>query len=322
MKKILIPALLLLCAGLAWQTTRCKDARCLLLRDAELARQFAPAIPIFMDSSTSAHVLQAAPELQQNPAVSRLLDTLAQTGSRMRQSAPTPLSCAVVGNSQNLTQSRYGKRIDAHGYVFRLNSAPVHPYEQDVGSRTTHHIFSHFSSSHYNTRDEIRIRPYQPETFNLLIPVQADPKIPFGLIYKQKDYSAFAGFYAALAEALNNQDAPLTPLSRDDLTQLRNVPNVLAFTPDFLWYTNYVWFNPENKKQREIASSGFLAVILALHLCDSVDLFGFGPTPSGEWGYYFPKENITAAKHRPGYQEEFLEMLEAKGIVRIFRGTK
>ncbi|XP_074262352.1 CMP-N-acetylneuraminate-beta-galactosamide-alpha-2,3-sialyltransferase 2 isoform X2 [Saimiri boliviensis] len=48
--------------------------------------------------------------------------------------------CAVVGNSGNLRGSGYGQDIDGHNFIMRMNQAPTVGFEQDVGSRTTHHF--------------------------------------------------------------------------------------------------------------------------------------------------------------------------------------
>uniref|UniRef100_A0A3B5L9S5 Uncharacterized protein n=1 Tax=Xiphophorus couchianus TaxID=32473 RepID=A0A3B5L9S5_9TELE len=49
-------------------------------------------------------------------------------------------SCAVVGNSGNLKRSRYGGLIDACDFIIRMNQAPTSGFEEDVGTRTTHHV--------------------------------------------------------------------------------------------------------------------------------------------------------------------------------------
>jgi hypothetical protein len=45
-------------------------------------------------------------------------------------------SCAVVGNSGILLRNEYGKLIDSHEIVIRLNNAWIEPYGKNVGSKT------------------------------------------------------------------------------------------------------------------------------------------------------------------------------------------
>ncbi|KAF3704052.1 Alpha-N-acetylgalactosaminide alpha-2,6-sialyltransferase 2 [Channa argus] len=52
------------------------------------------------------------------------------------------IHCAVVGNGGILKDSKKGKEIDGHHYVFRSNGAIIPGFEEDVGSRTTHYTFS------------------------------------------------------------------------------------------------------------------------------------------------------------------------------------
>ncbi|TNN24677.1 CMP-N-acetylneuraminate-beta-galactosamide-alpha-2,3-sialyltransferase 1 [Liparis tanakae] len=49
-------------------------------------------------------------------------------------------TCAVVGNSINLKNSHYGPLIDFQDYVIRINKGLTKGYEEDVGTRTTHHV--------------------------------------------------------------------------------------------------------------------------------------------------------------------------------------
>ncbi|XP_058848907.1 CMP-N-acetylneuraminate-beta-galactosamide-alpha-2,3-sialyltransferase 2 isoform X2 [Acipenser ruthenus] len=48
--------------------------------------------------------------------------------------------CAVVGNSGNLRGVGYGRLIDGHQFIMRMNLAPTLGYEEDAGSRTSHHF--------------------------------------------------------------------------------------------------------------------------------------------------------------------------------------
>uniref|UniRef100_A0A8C6U0N2 ST8 alpha-N-acetyl-neuraminide alpha-2,8-sialyltransferase 2 n=1 Tax=Neogobius melanostomus TaxID=47308 RepID=A0A8C6U0N2_9GOBI len=66
---------------------------------------------------------------------------ITETLYRLLPSAP-PLksqfhrSCAIVGNSGILLNSRCGEEIDRHPFVIRCNLAPVEEFSEDVGSRT------------------------------------------------------------------------------------------------------------------------------------------------------------------------------------------
>eukprot|EP00899_Mesostigma_viride_P022303 jgi/Mesvir1/3257/Mv16395-RA.2 len=55
--------------------------------------------------------------------------------------APCRRSCAVVGSGGTILGLRQGAEIDDHDLVIRLNVAPVAGYEEDVGTRTTIRVF-------------------------------------------------------------------------------------------------------------------------------------------------------------------------------------
>ncbi|XP_071958235.1 CMP-N-acetylneuraminate-poly-alpha-2,8-sialyltransferase-like [Antedon mediterranea] len=46
-----------------------------------------------------------------------------------------PDNCAIVGNGGVLRNSRCGDEINAHDFVFRINMAPIHGYDIDVGDK-------------------------------------------------------------------------------------------------------------------------------------------------------------------------------------------
>lgn len=307
----------------AYEMQRCRNVACALSREEDLARRFDKQVPLFLEASSSAALLAASPALAQDANVAPMLEMLGKDVEWVRNAAPASASCAVVGNSQNIKKSGYGPAIDGHDYVFRMNSAPVKSYTADVGSRTTHHIFSHYYSGNYKVRRQIRIRPYDKDTINILIPLHSDPSVPFSETSQTKDYAAFEPFFVNLARGLSsNGETPAPPLTRDDLTQVRDVSHLVVLTPDFLWYANESWFTPPVKKEMDIASTGFITMVLAFHLCDSIDLYGFGPDSKGMWGKYFSTEKDMPVRHQPGYQDELLDMLGRKDVVTIYRGKK
>ena len=51
-------------------------------------------------------------------------------------------TCAIVGNSPNLLESRYGKQIDEYDIVIRCNHGPTEGYESFVGTKTNFRVVS------------------------------------------------------------------------------------------------------------------------------------------------------------------------------------
>jgi len=51
--------------------------------------------------------------------------------------------CAVVGNAGAMLQKEYGKYIDAHDTVMRINILPTSKYVANLGSKTTYRVLSY-----------------------------------------------------------------------------------------------------------------------------------------------------------------------------------
>jgi hypothetical protein len=58
-------------------------------------------------------------------------------------------SCAVVGNSGNLLLAQYGKEIDGHSVVFRVNQAPTRNYARHTGTKTNYRLLNALWSASY-----------------------------------------------------------------------------------------------------------------------------------------------------------------------------
>ncbi|XP_065508128.1 CMP-N-acetylneuraminate-beta-galactosamide-alpha-2,3-sialyltransferase 4 isoform X1 [Caloenas nicobarica] len=163
--------------------------------------------------------------------------------------------CVVVGNGHRLRNSSMGETIDAYDIVIRLNNAPVHGYEQDVGSKTTMRLF-YPESAHFNPRRENNLEtllvlvPFKPVDFQWLEAILKDKKRVHKGFWKQP------------------------PLIWDADPQ-----RVRVLNPYFMEVTAAKLLNLPMKQLRKVKqkpTTGLLAITLALHLCDLVHIAGFG----------------------------------------------
>uniref|UniRef100_A0A673FQQ0 ST3 beta-galactoside alpha-2,3-sialyltransferase 1 n=1 Tax=Sinocyclocheilus rhinocerous TaxID=307959 RepID=A0A673FQQ0_9TELE len=60
--------------------------------------------------------------------------------------------------------------------------------------------------------------------------------------------------------------------------------------PAFIKYVHEIWLL---KCHGRYPSTGFLTLMCALHICDEVNIFGFGATSDGNWHHYFDKTLIS-----------------------------
>lgn len=247
-------------------------------------------------------------------AAKKLLDQL---------SPPTPektsANCAVVGNAGNLKGSGYGATIDNHDYVWRINSAPLKGFEQDTGKRTTHHV-THSNFKMIGTYTDAPVTLLIADDYNISNMEQYKNNISMYLrwLLHQKFPNQF--------EAIT---LPVNPIDSDNffpknLFSLKG--GVRIIHPDFIHYIDTSWFRPPNRTPLDYPSNGLKAIILALHSCDKVDIFGFGINHETQrWDHYYdegdPIEEFPKI-HRATYQEVFLDELEQRGFIKIYRGKR
>ncbi|XP_072106697.1 CMP-N-acetylneuraminate-beta-galactosamide-alpha-2,3-sialyltransferase 1-like isoform X1 [Mobula birostris] len=189
-------------------------------------------------------------------------------------------TCAVVGNSGNLNGSNYGKLIDSHGFVFRMNKAKTQGYETDVGSKTTHHLMYPESA-----------RSLEPHVHLVLVP------------FKPQDL-----------QWLEN-----APWSQKLIHVNWNKAAILH--PGFLHYVHELWTEGHGR----YPSTGLLALVLGLHLCDQLSVFGYGMDARGNWHHYWEKNRQAGAFHFTGVHDAIFEsgviwQLARVGKVQLYRG--
>uniref|UniRef100_A0A3B3ZYA4 CMP-N-acetylneuraminate-beta-galactosamide-alpha-2,3-sialyltransferase 2 n=1 Tax=Periophthalmus magnuspinnatus TaxID=409849 RepID=A0A3B3ZYA4_9GOBI len=197
-------------------------------------------------------------------------------------------TCAVVGNSGNLQKSGYGPLIDSHQFVFRMNKAVTTGFEQDVGNRSTHHFLYPESAM-----------DLQPGVHMVLVP------------FKILDLEW-------VRSALSTGDITMTYMRVKDRVSA-DPDRVLVLSPDFFRYVHEHWTQSHGR----YPSTGFTAVIYALHTCDQVSLFGFGADSDGNWHHYWEQNHFAGAFRKTGvhnadYETGILQRLHQEGKVHLY----
>ncbi|KAL0993378.1 hypothetical protein UPYG_G00106990 [Umbra pygmaea] len=194
-------------------------------------------------------------------------------------------TCAVVGNSGNLKGSHYGALIDFCDTIIRINKALTSGFEEDVGCRTTHHIMYPESAIDLNSTTHLILFPFKTLDLQWLPgAITNGSTITFG--------------HSPIPSKIN---------ANKDL--------VLVLHPRFMKYVHEVWLN----YQGNYPSSGFMALILALHICDEVKVFGFGPDKEGNIHHYFNSTDkiLVNQTTEHSFKNEFKVIMKLSEIQKI-----
>lgn len=195
-------------------------------------------------------------------------------------------TCAVVGNSENLRRSHYGKLIDQHNSVFRINFGRTEGFEKDVGTKTTHRVM--YPESATNLTDSTHMVFFAFKILDLEWLIAASTK----------------GFYGW----------------PDVATQISANKNLVSVAnPAFMKYVHESWL----QKRGQYPSTGFMAVILALHICDEVSVFGFGADSDGNWSHYWEEledKHLRTGPHPGSVEYDVHEELDKQGKITFYKG--
>ncbi|KAI4875082.1 hypothetical protein NFI96_033374 [Prochilodus magdalenae] len=201
-------------------------------------------------------------------------------------------TCAVVGNSGNLLKYKYGAEIDSHSIVFRMNKATTVGFEDHVGNKTTHHFM-------------------YPESAVDLKPGVTLVLLPF----KLRDLQW-------VASALSTGEIKTTYVRVKERVQA-DKDKVIVVNPGFFKYTHDHWTEHHGR----YPSTGMLAVVFALHLCDKVSVFGYGADPLGNWHHYWEDNKYAGAfkktgVHNADFESEIIHKLHAEGKIKLYPEVK
>ncbi|NWH61505.1 SIA4B sialyltransferase, partial [Geococcyx californianus] len=233
--------------------------------------------------------LQGPPSGVHLQAIIEQLFTVLPATSGSRWDSSHCRTCAVVGNSGRLRGSGHGLRIDAHDCVLRMNRAKTAGFELDVGMRTTHHFM-------------------YPESAVNLGPGVHLVLIPFKPLDLQWVASAFS------TGELTHTYVRVKQFIKADRDK------VLVLSPVFLKYIHDNW----TQRQGRYPSTGFTALLFALHTCQQVSVFGFGVDSKGNWHHYWEKNRWSGAfrrtrVHNADVEFSVIKRLEAEGRILFYK---
>ena len=70
-------------------------------------------------------------------------------------------------------------------------------------------------------------------------------------------------------------------------------------------------------------STGFITLMIALSVCDEVDVFGFGSDASGRWDRYYEDVSEDVSQFHPARIEAaVIQEMEENAILKVFRGNR
>ncbi|KAI7797343.1 alpha-N-acetylgalactosaminide alpha-2,6-sialyltransferase 1-like [Triplophysa rosa] len=223
--------------------------------------------------------------------------------------------CAVVGSGGILNNSKMGKEIDSHDYVFRMNGALTKGYEEDVGNKTS--VFVHTAYSLYSTLLGFRQFGYD------FIPQNEGIKyvmIPEGL----RDFQWLQGLLQG--KEASGDFKGVRPLSF--FNGHFNESRFYVLHPDFLRYIRNRLMPSKQLQDNTWAlyrpTNGAFALFLALHTCDIVDAYGFITEDHHKYSnYYFEKFKKTSVifyiNHDYGLEIKTWKKLHESGVIRLYQ---
>ncbi|XP_054853831.1 CMP-N-acetylneuraminate-beta-galactosamide-alpha-2,3-sialyltransferase 4 isoform X1 [Eublepharis macularius] len=209
--------------------------------------------------------------------------------------------CAVVGNGHRLRNSSMGDTINKYDVVIRLNNAPVHGYERDVGSKTTMRLF-YPESAHFNPKTEnnpntlLVLVAFKPMDFQWMETILHDKKRIRKGFWKQP------------------------PLIWD-----ANPEQVRILNPYFMEITAAKLLNLPMKhlrKMKQKPTTGLVAITLALHFCDLVHIAGFGYPDSAnkkQTIHYYEQitlKSMASSEHNVSHEALAIKKMLEMGLIK------
>ncbi|XP_063798035.1 CMP-N-acetylneuraminate-beta-galactosamide-alpha-2,3-sialyltransferase 4-like isoform X2 [Pseudophryne corroboree] len=214
--------------------------------------------------------------------------------------------CVVVGNGYQMANSGLGEKIDEHDVVIRLNNAPVHEYQKDVGNKTTFRLF-YPESAHFDQKLD-----NNPDTLNVLVPFKTADILWIQNLLKNESM-------------IKNSFWKAPPLNWEVQPE-----NVRIFNPYFVEVAarDILGYNRRIRRISVVPTTGLIAITFAIHFCDQVNIAGFG-YPTWNWRtqpiHYYNNETMSnmfvASQHNIPLEHRMLTTLLQHRIIQSLTAT-
>jgi len=195
-------------------------------------------------------------------------------------------TCAVVGNAGHLTGTKYGGAIDGNDAVIRMNQAPTQGYEDIVGAKTTIRVINKEWLVKY--ADNV---PWLPWERNAVLLSRGDNEERVG-----------RGKYAPALSNAETRRKVLAAAARNRVRVMKTNKRLV----DAAWrkIEKQETCEPSGFKCPQCKpSSGFLAVAIALALCERVNVFGMAGSRFVQANKQYPYHyyNFRGTQLKQGY---------------------
>ncbi|XP_041075641.1 alpha-N-acetylgalactosaminide alpha-2,6-sialyltransferase 1-like [Polyodon spathula] len=228
------------------------------------------------------------------------------------------IRCAAVGNGGILNGSRKGAEIDSHDYIFRVNGAVIKGFEDDVGVRTSFYV--HTAQTMLSS-----LGGYWKQGFTN---IPMDKEIKYILVTEgMRDYQWLR---ALMLNTEVSRGPYLKKRPRSYYGTDFTPENYLVAHPDFNRYIKNRFLKSKIVEGKHWAiyrpTTGAFALLLALHLCDVVDAYGYITEDYAKYpNHYYDKtktKTVFYGNHDYGLEiKEWKKLHDAK-IMNLYQGRK
>ncbi|XP_039988143.1 CMP-N-acetylneuraminate-beta-galactosamide-alpha-2,3-sialyltransferase 2 [Xiphias gladius] len=172
----------------------------------------------------------------------------------------------------------------------RINLAPTVGFEEDAGSHTTHHFMYPESAKNLAANVSFVLVPFKTLDLVWITSALSTGQIRFTY-------------------------APVKQFLRVDKDKVQ------IFNPAFFKYIHDRW----TRHHGRYPSTGMLVLFFALHVCDEVNVFGFGADSRGNWHHYWEQNRYSGEFRKTGvhdadYEAQIIQRLAKAGKITVFPG--
>ncbi|XP_022100834.1 alpha-N-acetylgalactosaminide alpha-2,6-sialyltransferase 2-like [Acanthaster planci] len=217
------------------------------------------------------------------------------------------ITCAVIGNGGILKGSKKGKEIDANDFVFRVNTALTEGYEEDVGNRTSFYCFGMITLSNTLAMGWKTKFTQPPDDEGIRYVFFADSYWTYTYLA-----SVLHGDGGTVIEGRYPVRFPKT----------LNATDIKLVHPDFERYLKWSWVNSTRQRNPiHRPTTGGIMLLLALHTCDEVNVYGFGGSYEKFSDHYYDKSYVkhtTFINHDDSAEKRLWKKLNELGIINLY----